>query len=280
MNIFHNDNTIHIDHVAIRVMDLEKSINFYNLVLGFEVINRIGDIVEMGVNKSVLLILKQAKTPKQKRAAGLYHIAYLVPNRKDLANWLYFHIQNKTRFDGASNHGVSEAIYLRDIDGNGIEVYTDTPKDTWSWDNNQVQMITEALDIDDLFTQVTTPTNALPNNTIIGHIHLSVLNIEESQKFYHILGFDTVLNMGNAAFLSSQKYHHHLGMNVWGMASASPHIETQADLDYLVIQYPNEEAITNVLNNLNKNGFEYIKENDVVQLIDINGIKIYLIYRK
>lgn len=277
MSIFHKDKSVYINQVAIRVVNIENSINFYKDVLGFEIIDE-EDGIGLGINNRVLLRLKQAQTPKQIRAAGLYHIAYLVPNRADLANWLYFHINNNTSFDGASNHGVSEAIYFKDIDGNGIEVYTDTPNISWEWNENKIHMITEALDIDDLFTEVTEPTNRLPNLTIIGHIHLSVLDIKKSQVFYNILGFDTVANIGSAAFLSSQQYHHHLGMNIWGMSTAKQHIKTQSDIDYFVIQYPSENELKNVLKKLDNNGFQYLKHPNYISIVDNNGIELHLVF--
>lgn len=277
MSIYHRDKAIYINQVAIRVTNIEKSINFYNNVLGFSVIEE-GDGVGLGIDGRVMLRLKQAETPKQYRAAGLYHIAYLVPKRSDLANWLYFHLHNNTNIDGASNHDVSEAIYLRDPDGNGIEVYTDTPDETWEWNSQAVNMVTEALDIDDLFTLVTTPTNKLPNDTIIGHIHLSVLDLKKSQAFYHLLGFNTVLEMGSAAFLSSQNYHHHLGMNIWGMRDAQPHLKTQADIDYVVIHYPNENVVNSVIKNLETNGYKYTNKNQYYQVLDNNGIELHLVF--
>lgn len=277
MNKYHNSEAIYIKQVALRVMNIEKSIKFYENILGFEVINNNEDSVSLGLDNKVLLILKQAKTPKEVRSAGLYHIAYLVPKRSDLANWLYYHLINKTRIDGASHHGVSEAIYLQDIDGNGIEVYTDTSDDTWKWDQKEVSMVTEVLDIDDLFKEVDTPTNKLPSNTIIGHIHLSVLDLNKTQDFYHLIGFDTVLNIRSAAFLSSRQYHHHIGMNVWNMTGAKQHSKSQSDLDYFVIHYPNEIALNNALKNLDKNGFSYIKYKDYFEVVDVNGIVSHLV---
>ena len=277
MNRFHNEKAIYIRQVAIRVINIEKSTKFYQDVFGFAVINKNKNEVEMGVDNRPLLVLKQAKSPKQISAAGLYHIAYLVPNRSDLANWLYYQLQNNARFEGASFHGVSEAIYLRDIDGNGIEVYTDTPVATWSWKGGKVKMVTEALDIDDLLSSITNPIPNLPDNTIIGHVHLSVLNLEASKNFYQMLGFNTVLEMKNAVFLSSQNYHHHLGMNVWNMNKAKKHLNTQSDIDYFVITYPGKEEIDQVLANLDNNKILYEKNNNYIKVIDVNGIEIHLV---
>ena len=275
MSNFHNKLATYIKEVSLKVLDLDKSIKFYKEVLGFSLLYRDEEEVKLGFTNP-LLTLKKAKTANEIKTSGLYHIAYLVPNRVDLANWLYYHLQHKTVLDGASNHGVSEAIYLHDNEGNGIEIYTDTKTETWSWKNGHVEMVTIALDLDDLFETVTNPTNKLPDNTIIGHIHLSVIDLDKSKSFYNLLGFNTTQEMRSAAFLSSQKYHHHIGMNIWHMDNAAKLMEEQAGLDYFVIQYPTINEMSKVLSVLDKNKYDYHKENDFVSLTDVNGINIHL----
>lgn len=277
MKTFHGKETIHISKIALRVIDLNKSAKFYNEVLGFEILNNSEEGITMGFKENPMVKLVQAKTKKQRRAAGLYHIAFLVPNRVDFSNWLAYHLSNDTPIDGASNHAVSEAVYLHDIDGNGIEVYTDTDTSTWDWKDGNVKMVTERLDVEDLFKEITTPTNKLPENTMIGHIHLSVLELTASQNFYHLLGFETVLKMQtSAAFLSHNKYHHHIGMNIWNTFGGSPHIQEQADIEYFVIEYPSKEDVEKVESRLKDNDIKYSKSEKGLFVRDPNNIEVHL----
>lgn len=279
MKSFHKKDTIHISKIALRVIDLNKSAKFYNEVLGFEILKNDEEGITMGFIDNPMVRLVNAKTKKQKRAAGLFHIAFLVPNRVDFANWLAYHLSNDTPIDGASNHAVSEAVYLHDIDGNGIEVYTDTEASSWNWKDGSVKMVTERLDIENLFKEISNPTNKLPENTIIGHIHLSVLELQNSQNFYHLLGFETVLKMqSSAAFLSHNKYHHHLGMNIWNTFGGSPHIQEQADVEYFVIEYPTKEEVERVATILNENGITYREFAEGIIVRDPNNIEVHLEY--
>lgn len=278
MSKYHHSPVTYVEGISLNVMDINKSKEFYNNVLGFEVIEENASSITMGVDGRNLLILNQVKTKRDARSAGLYHIAYLVPDRKDLANWLYYHAVNKTRIDGASNHGVSEAIYLHDVDGNGIEIYTDTPDSKWELDNGRVGMVTEAIDADGLFKIADNPTNKLPNNTIVGHIHLSVLDLDESKKFYNLLGFDVVLEMHSAVFLSNSKYHHHIGMNIWHSKGGSIRDNEQTGINNFTIKYPSKEEVDNVLKNLDNAGFAYKVENNLVTLNDVNNIEVHLVF--
>lgn len=277
MYYYHQNPAIYVSNISLRVMNIEKSIDFYNYVFGFEVIEKGLDYVLLGFKNRGFLRLVKATKEKSYEAAGLYHVAFLVPNRSDLANWLYYHFVNSGDiFSGASNHAVSEAIYLEDLDGNGIEVYSDTNPKFWEWNNNKVQMVTERLNLDNLFNDITIPTNKLPNNTIIGHIHLSVINVEKSETFYNLLGFETVFKMPHAAFLSSKKYHHHIGINSWNTKDGKNHDDESADLDYFVIAYPSVEVLDEALNNLKANGYTYQQNIEEYMVRDLNNIKVIL----
>ncbi|MCK9471585.1 MAG: VOC family protein [Bacilli bacterium] len=278
MSSFHDNKTRYISKVSLRVVDIDKSIEFYNKVLGFEVINKEEESVLLGISGLPLIRLKKAKTRKHLRAAGLYHIAFLVPTRKDLANWLYYHLENGTEIEGASHHNVSEAIYLSDIDGNGIEIYADTPADTWNWESGRVEMTTKRLDLENLFQEVTIPTNKLALGTIIGHLHLSVVDLNKSKAFYNLLGFKTVLEMSSAAFLSDKEYHHHLGMNIWNSFNGSLHNDDQADIASFTIKYPSKDELSKVLDALKEAGFSYQESKQSFRLRDVNNIEVYLEY--
>ncbi|HHX00938.1 MAG TPA: VOC family protein [Acholeplasmataceae bacterium] len=277
MSKYHKKPTIYVANISLRVVNLDRSIRFYNEVLGFQVLEKTDNSVVMGFKDNPFVKLVKAETAKELRTAGLYHIAFLVPKREDLANWLYYHLNmSNTNFTGASHHAVSEAIYLNDVDGNGIEVYTDTDPGTWDWDNGSVDMVTERLDLEDLFKEVTDPTHSLPSDTLIGHIHLSVLDIEESRSFYHLLGFETVLLMSSAAFLSHNKYHHHIGMNIWHTRNGRLHNDYHADMDNFTVKYHDKTTLEKVLNNLSEAGFGYEKSGEKVVVRDVNNIKVIL----
>jgi catechol 2,3-dioxygenase len=156
------------------------------------------------------------------RAAGLFHTAFLLPNRTDLAQWLLNAADQGVSLQGASDHLVSEAIYLADPEGNGIEVYWDRPSETWAWRDGMVEMSTLALDLNGLVSTVKSRDwSGLPAGSVIGHVHLQVGALEPSDRFYaDLLGFDVMTRYPGATFLGSGGYHHHLGTNIWNSRGA------------------------------------------------------------
>ena len=165
--------------------------------------------------------------PSQTRSPGLFHLALLYPTRKDLAKafkQLYVH---RWPFQGFADHGVSEALYLADADGNGIELYRDLPREQWPYKNGELQMVTEQLDLDDLLSELNGKDidDALTSEWLsIGHIHLQVSDLHRTEEFYHkTLGFDVVQrSFPGALFMSAGGYHHHIGANVWNSLGATP----------------------------------------------------------
>ncbi len=210
-----------IDAVSLTISDLERSLDFYQNSLGFHLHNRKGATANLGSPDKPFLNLVEKPTAKRYRGtAGLYHFAVLLPSRRDLAQLLLWLIENRTPLQGLSDHGVSEAIYLPDPDGNGIEIYRDRPHGEWPFQDDQLQMVTEPLDIDDLLKNATAPSPnkfELPSGSFLGHIHLHVSEIAETENFYRaVLGFDLMQRYGGAAaFLSLHSYHHHVGVNTW-----------------------------------------------------------------
>ena len=206
--------------VYLTVSNLDRMLAFYEDVIGLQVHKRNGKTASLGAGEHDLLVLREVADKKRTRSVtGLYHFAILVPTRVQLAKSLARFAQTQTRLQGMSDHLVSEAIYLADPEGNGIEVYHDRPRDGW-YQNGQLQMGTIALNIDDLM-QTLTAENAtwegLPSGTIMGHIHLHVADVPQAETFYRtILGMDVLFNMGSATFMSYDGYHHHVGANIWG----------------------------------------------------------------
>ncbi len=223
---------IHVARVGLRSGDAEQLAEFYKALLGLEETGRGADSVSLGVAGRELLEIEgsQALKPDNPRSAGLYHTAFLLPSRKDLARWVGYATENGIRLDGASDHLVSEALYLTDPDGNGIEIYADRAKEKWPSADGQIQMATEPLDFRGLLGELSGDDigwKGAPVGSVIGHVHLRVGDIAVAEAWWNdTIGLDTMVHYGNAAvFLSSGGYHHHIGANVWqsrGAASRSP----------------------------------------------------------
>ena len=183
---------------------------------------------------------------------GLYHFALLLPARVELARWLAHAARTRIPLQGLSDHFVSEAIYLGDPDGHGIEIYADRPRERWEGIVAQ-RMTTLPMDVDDLFRELddpaTEPFEGLPAGTVMGHVHLRVAAIPETVAFYRdLLGFGLMAQLGNqAAFLSAGGYHHHLGANTWESAGAPPPPAGTAALRHATIVLPDTPSATDSL---------------------------------
>lgn len=216
-----------IQSVTLMVENIDEMTHFYQHILGFQVIDQTANEVHLSANgKDALLILEHdaGALPNNRYGVGLYHIAYLLPARSDFANVLAYFLEKRIPLQGASDHGVSEAVYLADPEGNGIEIYVDRPRDEWNWNGDKVDMITAPLDVRSVLNESTKTWDQFPAETIIGHIHLQVANIQETEKFYkEILAASTMLEFGEQAlFMSRNGYHHHFGMNTWNSHDKTP----------------------------------------------------------
>jgi catechol 2,3-dioxygenase len=215
---------IRIGKVTLTVRDLAKVRDYYNQVIGLAVIDEDKTSARLGAGGNVFLELQQDANAalNSQREAGLFHTAFLLPTRKDLASWINHVAKNRMPIQGASDHIVSEALYLADPEGNGIEVYVDKPASGWDWSSGSVKMATERLDIEGLLAAGDNGVwKGAPDATFVGHIHLQVGNLAETEKFYgDVLGFDLVTNYPGAKFWSTGKYHHHIGSNIWNSRGA------------------------------------------------------------
>ncbi|GAA4016477.1 VOC family protein [Deinococcus rubellus] len=218
------------DAAELSVADLPRSLAFYQTVLGFSVLSRTVTRAELGVAgaKQPLLILHALERPAAPatRATGLYHLALLLPSRADLGRLLR-HVAGLNVPIGASDHLVSEAIYLTDPDGHGIEVYRDRPRSEWPYEagprGRQVKMATDPLDVQGVLGSAgNTVWSGLPAATRLGHLHLKVSDQQAASQFYQALGFELMTEFPGASFLAVGGYHHHLGFNVWESRGASP----------------------------------------------------------
>ncbi len=217
--------------VRLQVADLGRSEEFYTRVLGLGVADRGNGrlVLAVGDTGEPLVELTEGATVRglaPRSRLGLFHYALRVPGRGTLADFVLHADRNGIRL-GMSDHGVSEALYLRDPDGLGIEVYADRPRAEWQWRGGQVVMTTEPLDVDDLLAESDGgPYGGLPAGTVMGHVHFHVGDLRDASRFYHdTLGFDEVVrDYPGALFFSAGGYHHHVGTNVWapGAPSAGP----------------------------------------------------------
>ena len=223
------DPALRIDSAELAVSDLSRSADFYERVLGLPLIARDEHTARLGADpERPALVLSDiaTPTPAPPRSTGLYHVAWLHPTRAALADTVRRIAAARWRFDGASDHGVSEALYLSDPDGLGIEIYVDRPRDEWKRpaDGHGVEMVSLPLDVDDLLAQADAePDAAVAPGTHIGHVHLKVADVPRANAFYRdALGFEEQAQIPSAAFLSAGGYHHHVGLNAWESRGGTP----------------------------------------------------------
>ncbi len=242
----------HIGLVTLRVSDLARSLQFYEGILGFQTITRTPSQVTLGGQDNVpLLELHELKgaPPQPHRSTGLYHVAILLPTRPDLGRVLLRLAQAHWEI-GQGDHLVSEALYISDPDGNGLELYQDRPRSTWNWNNGMVKMATDPVDLHSLLEEGMRdayPWDVLPAGTSVGHIHLQVADIAQAAQFYHtILGFDITARMPSALFISAGGYHHHIGLNTWQSRGAGSAPKHTTGLQAFVIALPHHEALAEV----------------------------------
>jgi catechol 2,3-dioxygenase len=230
--------------VALTVADLPRSTSWYGEALGLETLEEAGGRASLGAGGRELLVL--VEEPEARPAlgyTGLYHFALLVPERVELARWLAHAARTRIPLQGLSDHDVSEAAYLADPDGHGIEIYADRPRERWEGAVAE-RMTTLPLDVDDLFRELDDPASepfdGLPAGTRMGHVHLRVASIPEVVAFYRdLLGFGLTAQLGNqAAFLGAGGYHHHVGANTWESAGAPPAPAGTAALRHATILLP------------------------------------------
>jgi catechol 2,3-dioxygenase len=219
-----------IGRVELVVRDLERSISFYEGMLGLELLDRMVDgEASLGAGERPFLVLRgePEAPPRPPRTTGLFHFAILVPSRAELARSLNRLIERGWRLTGASDHLVSEALYLDDPDGIGIEIYRDRPREEWPHDGEVIRMATLPLDVQGVMAELPEAAGAaegIAAGTKVGHVHLNVADIGDSERFWcDLVGFDVMVRTyPGALFVSAGGYHHHLGLNTWNGPGAPP----------------------------------------------------------
>jgi catechol 2,3-dioxygenase len=230
--------------VHLTVSDLERSLGYYRQVVGLDVLEQGAGRASLGADSTELLgLVEEPGAQPSDGYTGLFHFALLVPDRPSLARWLTHAVRDRMPLTGLSDHYVSEAIYLRDPDRHGIEIYADRPRELWEGRVGE-RMTTEPLDVKDLLGEADGDFAGMPAGTTMGHVHLKVASIPQTVEFYRdSLGFDLVVErVPQAAFLSAGGYHHHLGANTWESAGAPPPPVGSAALRHATVVLPSAEA--------------------------------------
>lgn len=215
---------VEIGRVALVVNDRETVARFYETALGLRRLSSDGAAILLGAGDRVLLELRgdTAARRASPREAGLFHTAFLLPSRAALGAWLRHAVEARVPVQGASDHLVSEAIYLADPEGNGIEIYADRPRADWKAADGSLKMATEPLDVPGLAAAALAPWAGAPDGTVVGHVHLQVGQVEAAERFWtDVIGMDLMAHYPGAAFLASGGYHHHIGANVWNSRNAA-----------------------------------------------------------
>ena len=238
MPTFASRTPLHIGAIGLAVRDLEKVTAFYRDALGLSVLDHSKTGTALGAGAVPFVHLEHRPDAKRDdaREAGLYHTAFLMPTRADLARWVRHVARTRVALTGATDHAVSEAFYLDDPEGNGVEVYSDRPPQTWQWTGDDLRMTTDPLDIDDILREVPSTADYLgaPGGLRIGHVHLRVGDVMRAEAFYRdAVGLDVTRRRHGASFMSSGRYHHHIAANVWHSAGAEERDPERAGLSWL-----------------------------------------------
>ena len=270
---------LHIGAVSLKTRNLEALAAFYGEALGLSVMRREdrGATLGAGGVPLVELELQPAARPDDPREAGLYHTALLMPTRADLARWLHHVARRKVALTGASDHAVSEAFYLDDPDGNGVEVYCDRPAESWEWTGDDLRITTDPLDIDAILREVPANSSYLgaPDGLRIGHVHLRVGEVGRAEAFYRDgLGLDVTRRRHGASFMSSGRYHHHIAANVWHSAGAAVRDPDRAGLSLLVLEAADANTLAEIRARLARGGIPFRESSAGIETSDPWGTRL------
>ncbi|MFP8951483.1 VOC family protein [Natrialbaceae archaeon A-arb3/5] len=267
-----------LGRTALRVADKAAAVEFYRDVVGLAVVRNDEAMAALGAGETPLLVILEDEDalPRRRDQTGLFHTAFRVPNRAALGDALS-RVRDDWRLDGASDHGFSEALYLADPEGNGVEIYRDRPRAEWPRDDDgslgvqSIPLDLEALAADAGGESVAT----VPTETDLGHVHLEAASIANARAFYHeTLGFDVSIDAGpSATFFAAGGYHHHVGVNTWNGRS-NPVEDDHCGLAWFEIVVPDDEALAGVRDRLADASVSIAQRRDGFALDDPNGIEI------
>jgi catechol 2,3-dioxygenase len=272
-----------LGRVRLQIADLDRSIAYYETVIGLRVLERRDGVARLAPRDSdrVIVELREKKgvRPVGRRGnIGLYHFAILLPDRASLARFVK-HLAEVGAHAGMSDHSVSEAVYLTDPDGLGIEVYADRPREAWKMQDRQLTMTTIPLDVRDLVAAAGGEEwKGAPAGTVLGHVHLYVRDIADAERFYHAgVGFDKVVwSYPGALFMSAGGYHHHLGTNIWAAAAPLSTVDDARLLEWEVV-VPTQDDVDAASVAIANAGFETTREGSDVTVRDPWGTQLRLV---
>ncbi len=276
-----------IGKVRLRVADLDDLTTFYERVVGLQAVERGGDVTRLGAADGeplIELVGAPDAPPAPGFSTGLFHLAILVPDRTELARSLQRAAGAGWRLTGASDHLVSEALYLQDPEGNGIEIYRDRPREEWRRDGDELAMATLPLDLESILGELDPSerqANGMPAGTTMGHVHLQVADIPSAERFYNrALGLDVMVrSYPGALFLSAGGYHHHLGLNTWQSDGAPPPPEGSLGLDRYELELPSAAERDSAADRLADEGAEPERLDEGVLATDPSGNRLLLTAR-
>ena len=248
--VYEYNSHIYLAEVALNVKDLESQTAFYHQLLGLEILSQSeGEAVLGAGDKALVKLIKTDDTSNPKQTYGLYHMVLLLPSREDLANVFKHLLDLKIPLVGGADHGYSEAIYLEDLEGNGIELYRDKPVTEWDIrGDGRIIGVTEELSVQAIYElgKELDPF-IIANGTRMGHVHLSVKNSREASSFYQeSLGLEDKFTIPHASWIASGDYHHHLAVNEWGGKNLAPREHRMIGLAYYVVEVENKEFLVNL----------------------------------
>jgi catechol 2,3-dioxygenase len=272
----------HIGLVRLKVADLERSIGYYETVIGLRLLGRDAGVARLAAHGDdrVLLELHEqrgARAVPRRGQIGLYHFAILLPSRAALGAFVR-HLSEIGARAGMADHLVSEAVYLTDPDGLGIEVYADRPRTDWRTENGELVMRTDPLDVPALVAAADAPWSGAPAGTTIGHVHLYVRDIAAAEAFYHrALGFDRVVwSYPGALFMSAGGYHHHLGTNIWAAGAPLAGEEDARLLEWELV-VPEANDVDHVARSLEAAGYAIERRGPAVIVRDPWGTPLRIV---
>ena len=270
---FHSNN-IYVSELLLKVQDINRAKEFYQSIMGFKILKDSPSQVQLTANgKDPIISLIEPDNVKVKagRRTGLYHIAILLTDKIQLGLFLKNLKDKSYPIVGGSNHGVSNALYLQDPDDNGIEVYADLDSNQWKRNDKEVEMVSLPLDYESLISNTGDKVwQGAPSNTIIGHIHLHVRDLDEADKFYiEGLGMDLVSRAGrSASFYSSKGYHHHIAANIWNGRGSPPLDQDSVGMKHYTIKFPNEKLLKDTFNRIKEQGYESFEDDGDIFVAD------------
>ena len=273
-----------LGYVALNVRNLDLQSQYYQQVLGLSVIHQEESVIDLGVGKTVLVrLIKTEELVDGAGSYGLYHLAILLPSREDLAQIFKHFVDNAVPLIGASDHDYSEAIYLEDTEGNGIEIYRDRPVSEWDIrEDGRIIGTTEVMDAEELY-RLATPLESpykMPEGSRMGHVHLSVRKSGVSSEFYqNVLQVQDKFSVSSASWLASGNYHHHLAVNEWGGQNLTTRTEGMRGLAYYTVIFEDEQLYQDTIERAKKFAKNIEIGKQEASFTDLDGIKTRLVLK-